>query len=111
MSLSQPTALPEGGYTVAINADDGSGVPKGVAFPFEVYDGNLARVVSASPSTVPTTLVVNGAKLLLESEVSALVANFPQGLSPSEVVALNPERYTLAGLSLSSFSLSLSLSL
>ena len=90
-----PAALAEGSYSVRIALTDSGGRKTVTLSPFLVYDGLAPKVVGAiRPATVPTVVSAGGRVLEMQTKVSAILANFPQDLSPTQVT-LNPEPSTL----------------
>ncbi|KAJ1470259.1 hypothetical protein T484DRAFT_1848508, partial [Baffinella frigidus] len=87
LDVLTPAALVEGVYSVRISVTDSGGLKTVSIESFVVYDGLAAKVVSYGPAMVPTVASVGGRLLQLQSRVSATMANFPQGLSLSSVVA------------------------
>jgi len=65
-------------------------------FAFKVFDGFAPRVIEINPSRIPTTAMVEGRKLNLQSKVSLLCANFPNDLTNLEELSavLSPSLQT-----------------
>ena len=87
ISAECPVGLLVGAYTLTVRARDGTSVGKALSLPFDVYDGAAVRVMDAAPASLPTVVHIAGSRLELRAPLAVLLANFPQGLAPDDVVA------------------------
>ncbi|KAJ1467726.1 hypothetical protein T484DRAFT_1857865, partial [Baffinella frigidus] len=87
LDVLTPAELLEDVYALRISLVDNGGLKTITHDSFVVYDGMAAKVVSSEPEMVPTMASAAGRILELRSKVSAIFANFPQGLALVDVVA------------------------
>ena len=74
-----------GVFMVSLRFALAGGINKSSApFAFKVFDGFAPRVIEINPSRIPTTAMVEGRKLNLQSQVSLLCANFPNDFTNLE---------------------------
>ena len=74
-----------GTFMVSVSFRQAKGMVKRSApFYFHFYDGFVPRVANVKPLMVPTSGLVAGRKLQLQSEVSIVCVNFPHNLATTE---------------------------
>jgi hypothetical protein len=82
----------QGPFTVTIGFEftvNSGRLPKNTtAFLFSVYDGLQTRVVKIQPQPVPTSTIISGRKIQVNSVVTVTGSNFPQDVKKDETVAM-----------------------
>jgi hypothetical protein len=96
LTFGIPVGQREGRCLITITVTINQGFPKTLSFPFSFYDGQAMYLVSQTPAQLPTAATANGLLYNLQPKFSMLIANFPAGVSRSDVSVVFTETSMVA---------------